>query len=150
MAANFRVSFLIGLLACAIAGFAYAQQPEQEFALNPEDVKHGAVLCSWGILLGVREFGDKCDPEKDVRFQAALDDAIARIDQFIIDNAPMTREKVEQYKQSLLRVPRDKLCKTPDLRQLYELERKAGPEDIARNVTDLLSVPRKPVANPCL
>jgi hypothetical protein len=136
---------------------AMAQSADRELPQpNPEDLKHGAVLCSWMILLGTKKIGEKCYPGQDTEFQALLAQSIARVDQFIIDNAPMTREKLEELKQASPfggEIPTESLC-SGDYRKFYEIEKEAygklGPEALRRGIDDLLSVPRQPVMNPCL
>jgi hypothetical protein len=137
-------------------GFAMPQTeyPEQEKdpplgKLNPEDVKHGAVLCAWTIYLTVRVIGDTCYAPKDENLHAALDQEIARIDKFIMDNAPATPDELEIMRRRFTFVTSDSICKR-ESRQFYEGIRNWGLEKIHQSVTDLLSVPRKPVMNPCL
>jgi hypothetical protein len=66
---------------------------------NPEDVAHGAVLCAWSIYIAIKETGSRCFADDDPDLKAALDASIARIDQSIIDNAPMSDEQFQSYKQ---------------------------------------------------
>jgi hypothetical protein len=148
---------LVSLLINVLPSFAMQQEtehPEQEKAPplgkpNPEDLKHGAVLCSWSIFLIVRTIGNTCYAPKDEEFRNTLDREIARIDKFIMDNRPATPEELEILRQGLAFMPPDYLC-SDQSRQFYEVFRNWGREKIRQGVTDLLSVPRKPAMNPCL
>jgi hypothetical protein len=148
---------LVSLSINAMPGFAMQQEtehPEQEKAPplgkpNPEDLKHGAVLCSWVIFLAVRAIGDTCYPQEDEKFRKTLDQEIARIDKFIMDNTPATPEELEILRRRLTVVYPASVC-NDDGRKFYELLRNRGPEKIHQSVTSLLSVPRKPAMNPCL
>jgi hypothetical protein len=146
--------FLIGALFVPAFDFATAQQTQPQQTLpqlsapNPEDIKHGAVLCVWSIYIMTKEFGDHCLSPKDEKTQSLLDQAIAHIDQFIIDNTPATREEVEKLKRAVANTG-DPVC-SPVARRLYERVQKAGSEEMDRSIANLLSVPRKPAMNPCL
>jgi hypothetical protein len=94
--------------------------------------------------------GDECFANEDAEFKAALSEGIERIDQFIIDNAPTTSERLAKAKRDMRFVsPEISICR-PDLVSIYLNMRQAGPEALRRSIADLLSVPRKPAMNPCL
>jgi hypothetical protein len=137
-----------GYVACGSAGFAmmpgHAMAEPADKILpqpNPEDIKHGAVLCIWMIYLGLREFGAKCYPSEAREVQALLDETIARVDDFIIENGPTTRQELERLKQTRPYgpLPANELCKS-DLRIMYEKLRenlqKNGQDAIRQGVTD--------------
>jgi hypothetical protein len=148
---KYSISLIALAMLVATGSGAIAQQNPPQFPNpNPEDLKHGAVLCAWGIYLAAKDIGETCYPSRDTAFQATLEKEIARIDRFILDNAPMTKEQLEQLKQTPPFKPQTALLCQQDLRHLYEVLRKAGPQKLDSSITDLLSVPRKPVLNPCL
>ena len=156
-AANLLKVLLVSLSINAMPGFAMQQEtehPEKEKPPplgkpNPEDLKHGAVLCSWSIYLAVRAIGDICYPQEDKKFRNTLDQEIARIDKFIMDNTPATPDDLEILRQRLTFQYPASVC-NGDGRKFYEMLRNLGSEKMHQSVTKLLSVPRKPAMNPCL
>jgi uncharacterized short protein YbdD (DUF466 family) len=111
---------------------------------------HGAVLCAWSIYIAIKETGSRCFANEDPEFKAALDDSIARIDQFITDNAPMTGEQFQRYKQHATDFTNSFDVCSRDYKMMYEAMRKAGPNEIRDSTARMLAVPRKPAMNPCL
>jgi hypothetical protein len=143
-------SFRVACLAIALACAALQARGEGLGTPNPEDIKHGAVLCAWSIYLAIKETGSRCFPDEDLEFKAALDNSIAHIDQFIIDNAPMTGEQFQHYKQRAIDFTiKFDVC-TRDHKMMYEMMRKAGPKEIGDSTARMLAVPRTPAMNPCL
>jgi hypothetical protein len=99
----------------------------------------------------MKAVGDTCFPERDKEFRAALDQAIFRADRFILVNANATPEALEARKKAGLKeLQGENICKNPDTLGMYQQMRDRGPGWIKSAADDLLSVPRKPVMNPCL
>jgi hypothetical protein len=113
----------------------------------------GAVLCVWMIYAEVQATGQTCFKGQDQAFQAELDSSIKRIDAFIIKNSsrPVTQAGLDarkaQGRQQLGAIKN--LC-TSGAAQMYQALRAGGPDKLRASTTDLLSIPREPVTNPCL
>ena len=126
---------------------AASTQKSAETADVAED-KHGAVLCAYWIYLDVQAIGERCFPN-DQRFQSTLAAEIPRIEKFIMDNAPATSEQVGQMRARMRADAVGATCGSSDLAGMYVAMRNREGE-LHKSVDDLLSVPRKPVLNPCL
>jgi hypothetical protein len=115
---------------------------------------HGAVLCVWGLYQLIQIVGEKCFPDEKSEFKNVIDEAIDKIDVFIMKNAPATREEIEKRKaHDREAVGSDsKLCdlERDSPMELYQGARRATPEEIRASVEKLLAIPRKPVMHPCL
>ena len=124
---------------------------------------HGAVLCIWSIYIELRSSLDVCFQGKYPGLRVDLDGAIGAMNGFIAANslAPLSAEAVgtavtahEAAAQAAAantapgRLPR--MCDSPDLGQMAAMMARASHDDMQKTVTDLLSVPRPPVMNPCL
>jgi hypothetical protein len=115
------------------------------------DKVHGAVLCGWMIVLNVKAFHDRCHPAADADVAAALNDASTRLDQFIAVNTPIPLEQAKGRTTSFLANATQALsCDDPDAERFYQQMKARGPAQIRGWMTDMLSVPRPPVASPCL
>jgi hypothetical protein len=120
---------------------------------------HGAVLCTWEIFIGVSEGLEACFPGQDPELRQDMKNAIAAINDFIVANSlmPTTITEVEarvsvRRQAAASRVSEDKSgneCRGGALGQLINALRKMPRELRLRAVSDLLSVPRPPVTNPC-
>jgi hypothetical protein len=116
-----------------------------------EDMKHGAVLCTWGIFEGVRQAGERCFAGKDPEFQAALGQSMSRIDAFIIANAPATPADLEARRKAVLaEAGTTDICKSPAAVYFYQALRDRGPASLKTMTDELLAVPRHPEMNPCM
>jgi hypothetical protein len=103
------------------------------------------------IALHAALTGRVCYPGEDEAFQSALDESLARIETFILENSSMSAAELAQSKQKYIDRERDRsqLC-GGDGQTLYEGLRSRGGEALRSSTAKLLSVPRKPVMNPCL
>ncbi|MCA1427350.1 MULTISPECIES: hypothetical protein [unclassified Bradyrhizobium] len=123
----------------------------------------GAVQCSWEIYVGVRAYTEACQPSEDQAFEADLDDAIARMNEFIVENSivPVTKSELQdairQRKQHVGDVVRGqsdddrrKLCEANPIRPMSIALRSASHDLRVSTLNTLLSVKRPPVKNPCL
>lgn len=113
----------------------------------------GAILCTWSIFETIRAVGQECYKGQDTAFQAELDRSMERIDEFIIKNSkhPVTRAEIEAERAQNLQKLRSGwyMCIGYGPR-MYEDLRKKGPETLNVQTTNLLSIPREPVMNPCM
>ena len=115
-----------------------------------EDIAHGAVLCTWSLMLGVKAVGEKCHAREDDSFASALAGAIADMDRFIAANGtPRTAALAAQAREVSTTLKREDIC-TPDGERLYEIVRSRGPAALREAVARMLAVPRPPVMNPCV
>jgi len=113
----------------------------------------GAVLCMWGILEAVRAAGRECFKGQDPAFQAELDHSMTRIDRFIIRNStrPVTQAALEARRvQGLQQLHAYGNICTGDAAKMYGVMRASGAAQLRAGTTELLSIPREPVTNPCL
>jgi len=113
----------------------------------------GAVLCTWGILEAARTAERECFRDDDKAVEAELDRSISRIDAFIIHNSvrPVTPAALEAERLRGIQAlhASGNICKS-DAGKMYEAIRAGGASRLEASTTDLLSIPREPVINPCL
>ena len=113
----------------------------------------GAVLCVWGIYQAAKAVGSECHKGADAAFQFELERSLNRIDEFILANSkhPMTRKDLESRRIEGLRqlLSSGSIC-VGDAARLYEALRDSGAAALQSQTTNLVSIPREPVMNPCL
>jgi hypothetical protein len=140
-----------------------AQIAEQRPTPPPPPVDpHGAVLCIWTIYIHLKTIGDRCFPDDASEFPELLNEAIERMDKFIMDNGPATRAEIDESKaKSRAYIANDRsICTRSEshpLLGMYEAmqsgTRYLPPETVREafreSITKLLAIPRKPVLNPC-
>jgi len=123
----------------------------------------GAVQCSWEIYVGVRSYTEACLSGEDRGFEADLDDAIDRMNDFIVENSlvPVTKSELQdaarQREQHVKQTvggqsddDRRKLCEANPIRPMSSALRSASHDSRVSILNKLLSVKRPPVKNPCL
>jgi hypothetical protein len=113
---------------------------------------HGAVLCSWGIYVALEAALEVCPEYRDEPLKAGLNDAIDRINDFIVANSlsPVTKTELEKRAASVTGDV-SQLCRPGGPVAAMLKSFKSMPHDkFMSSVADLLSVPRPPVMNPCL
>jgi hypothetical protein len=123
----------------------------------------GAVLCAWEIFVGVRNAIDLCFPGEFQALRADLSEAIDATNKFIVANSPGQVTKAGLEASITNRADRDRATLArfsgPASESLYcrtarndfiEPMATGSREDFRRGLADFLSVPRKPVMNPCL
>lgn len=122
-------------------------------AFQVDNTGKGAVLCIWSIYDAVRLVGRECHPSQDAAFQVELEQSIARIDEFIIANStrPVSKEQINALRAKGLEMLRlhGNIC-AGDTERFYQMFRSRGASALREQTTDLLSIPREPVMNPCL
>ena len=116
----------------------------------------GAVLCTWSILVAAANAAQKCGWGD----KPALAEAIGRIDAFIIANypEPITHEQLDARKAAdaglgyETAAGRASMCEhtTGSFGEMLWRIQTTEPEQLAALTSDLLSIPREPVMNPCL
>ena len=122
------------------------------FSSGSDSTGKGAVVCAWRIYVGAQQVGEKCFPGKDAAFKSELTQSIGRIETFIIENnsTPVTQAQLEANKQGQRRSnERFDIC-SGDGSAMYQMMRDGGPAALRTSVDELLSIPREPVADPCL
>src|SRR5271169_4173077 len=117
-----RAALIAALSLASLSLGAAAAPPTAGAPLNEaEDAKHGAVLCSWAILLDVQFVGDRCYSGQDVDFRQALSQSISRIDAFIVVNGPSTPEAVQrQHRAPEQEFACRDVCRVGDAVQFYQ------------------------------
>jgi hypothetical protein len=145
--------FGLGLTVSAIA--------QDRMILGPRQFEYdksgaGAVLCSWSLLLSIRTTSQACGMAKEP-IDDAIDQAIAAIDEFIIENSSLrpTRAMLEDFKQRAANQELDILRRRGlqnacGPRSDIQGFRSGTPEQMQASVRSLLAMPREPVMNPCL
>lgn len=119
----------------------------------------GAVLCSRLLTIHVRELAQRCHPDAAKEFIATADWAIGQIDRFIIENSAVTQARLDEDRAAYAKskfpasAPRERICQRANLdpgREYYLSLKPADFEKIREQTREQLSVPRKPLMNPCL
>ena len=125
----------------------------QGAVIRSDNTGHGAVLCSWGFMSGLRYAGEQCHAREDAALRQALSTGVARIEAFILQNAhhPMfTHADLDERRRIGLEQLRAQgpVC-TGYAEEAYQKMRSLGPTTVLRWTDDLLSIPREPVMAPC-
>ena len=117
---------------------------------NPEDLKHGAVLCAWGFYLAVQEAAETCHSGEDLALQAELVRSIRRMETFIKVNGHVDDAYIEAWEKRVRDQTKDaQACKDANTEELYQHIKAIGPDALRRGIDQMLAVPRTPVINPC-
>lgn len=122
---------------------------------------HGAVMCAYNMYLWVKGVLDSCFPEAHEEWKAEVDTALGKIRAFIAKNNLQRTPQSEidaafqsKYSQLIQHLrafddERQRMCavyKENMIRYMDGLKL----DGFRAQITDLLSVPRPPVMNPCL
>ena len=149
------------ILLVLVGVFSASGALSQSGGVTAEFDERGAVLCYWQIMITVKVFGDRCRVGQDETFRNFVDEAISETDNFIITNALATEEAVGQAKAAIYQLysepcltvncsRRFNVCESRDYQKLYEGLRVREISSLRIGLKEFLSVPRKPVMNPCL
>jgi hypothetical protein len=158
-----RTLCIAATLLLAIGLGAARADPETK----PEFDPHGAVLCIWSIYLVADKIGEMCFAGQDPEFKEFLDQSIKAMDTFIMENAPATAEQLtavkRQAREGEIAFMSDRARKeepgNPDVCtarifrdgvMIYRRLRDQDREELRTGIVKLLSIPRKPLMNPCL
>jgi hypothetical protein len=124
-----------------------------------ENDPQGGVLCIWSIYNVIQRVGAACFPEERT-FQTTIDEAVRRLDEFIVVNMPTSRQALEAARTSGLRASGvdeglPQRCTAGDRRfrdmfALYRQLRSRDPDLMRAELDQLLATPRRPSMNPCL
>jgi len=124
----------------------------------------GATECLWGIYVEIRNTLALCGKEEDASILKLMDDALDRINIFIIENSviPDAKERLEvRIREKLLGLIAQSSRMTEDERKkmcnegmadtfIKSLKAPQGIEKFKAEVDKFLSVPRPAAINPCL
>ncbi|CCE09606.1 conserved hypothetical protein [Bradyrhizobium sp. STM 3843] len=143
--------------------FDLERHADQITSMGSDHTGLGAVQCSWEIYVAVRAYVEACVPGEDRTFEVDLDDAIKRMNDFIVENSlvPVTKSQlqdaVEQRKRQVGDAVRGqsngdhtKQCEADAVRPISLALRSMSHDARVSNLNRLLSVKRPPVMNPCL
>lgn len=139
------------------------QEPISTRRIGDAEVKvdntgKGAVLCTWSMLVAAANAARECGWED----KPALAEAIGRIDAFIIVNSPepITQEQLDARKAAdadqgyETAAGRASICEhtagSHSFGEMLWSIHSTSPDQLAALTSDLLSIPREPVMNPCL
>ena len=131
---------------------------------RPENDPRGAVLCAWGLNVSALAWEEICHPNEHSEYGAFLNETQMKIDRFIEENSSTSeddlnktmREMLDRAHKNLneyLKTPEssvNSLCTRSWSARFFEPQRKMDLVAARKRLEDLLSVPRKPVMNPCL
>ncbi|HYD06061.1 MAG TPA: hypothetical protein VEC60_10055 [Reyranella sp.] len=141
-------------LAIACIGFVLTATPA--VAQEIDTTGKGAVLCAWQIFQTVRNVIDACAPGEFQALRSDMSWAIDATNDFIAANSPQPVTKAELEAVVARDAERDRARFTsascPTLREQWieSWSSVTMGEPFRRGVADMLSVPRKPVMNPCV
>lgn len=147
--ASVQRTLLLALLAVLVVDTNAAAQAKPS-APEIDRSGHGAVLCTWRLMVAANAAANSCPASRDPRTSAALSTAIRRTDKFIIKNSATTKDQLQQQKVMIKRELGAQRACVSGADELYSHFKAAGSEAIRREIDDLLSAPRKPLLNPCV
>jgi len=123
-------------------------QTEPRYAV--EDAEHGAVLCTWMIVVEMKATSEKCHASESPAIDAALADTLSDIHRFVAANSPTTVSEIQaQATQRIAQAKTEDIC-SGDGEQMYQAIRARGAPALRQSTARMLAVPRPPVMNPCL
>jgi 16S rRNA C1402 (ribose-2'-O) methylase RsmI len=138
-------------------GYKVVTDSEGRHAAEIDATGKGAVLCAWMLYSAAEQIGETCFKGQDSAYQAELRNSLARIDRFIIANSPervtqaqLDARRTTSRRENLAAASRTGGLCTGEMRELYTAFRTVGADGLRAGVDDLLSIPRKPVFNPCV
>lgn len=132
--------------------FASEKQPQIEI----DNSGKGGVLCGHSIIAATLAFARICKPEGQIQIQR-LEKAISRFEAFEVEHGKWAIAQAKEFTANAIletfpKKTGKKICKSATNSNLELFENFyigfAG-EKASKAVDDILSVPRKPVMNPC-
>ena len=105
------------------------------------------VLCMWAIVSVASEVGQRCRPGRDPEFQAELERAVSRFDDYVLRNSDATQEGVARFKMEQRSDP--ELCRGDGV-GFYDHLASAGQQELREQIEVLLSRPGRPEWGDCL
>lgn len=143
--------------------FSLERHGDRISSVGTDTSGRGAVQCSWEIYVGVRAYTEACFPGEDRSFEADLDNAIDRMNDFIVENSlvPVTKAQLQdavglRKRQAIESVSgpseddRRKRCEANAVGPMASAFRSTSHDKRVSTLNTLLSVKRPPVMNPCL
>jgi hypothetical protein len=142
-------------------GLSVAVHGEEMTAKRPPPVEfdsHGAVLCTWLIYNTLERVGRACFAN-ETAFNRELAEGIEAMDQFIVVNLPISADQLPEYKAKFIAnhsqngISKEPACSEfqPAELAFYQSARTRSTTERRRaDIGRLLSIPRKPVLNPCM
>lgn len=124
---------------------------------TPKEPGNG-ILCLHMTMISLLAVARECFPERDREYIAAMEEAIARFDDFVMRNHPAaTAENLAAFHEHHSEVGRKGALEVPDCQPMehsivgmYESFRQRTPPEKLRETTDaLLAVDRVPTFDPC-
>ncbi|MET0273169.1 MAG: hypothetical protein ABW360_09275 [Phenylobacterium sp.] len=142
----------------AAAAYAATTAPRVGDVIGTDTSGKGAIYCSWMMYDAVLDVAERCFPDRDAALRLELARSLARTDRFIIANSetPITQEQLDARRAAMraetqrIAARSGDMCRDPEMLRFYEAFRALGADKIRAGNDDLLSIPRKPVADPCV
>lgn len=154
MARRVSICMLALGISLGIARDAASQPPEFDHSGK------GAVLCTWLMMVEMRITIDLCYPSEFGDLRANLTEGIDTTNDFIVANSPtpVTKHDLNQNIARRLANERAQLAggspSPAECRkrreQFIEPMARQSRDEFHRWLSDFLSIPRKPLMNPCL
>jgi hypothetical protein len=117
----------------------------------------GAVMCGWMTHSHISNLLQSCRPDSHPKLKGAYKKAVDRINDFIVLNSltPVTKPEIEAAAKNMFdserkNTPLDKLCTSEFLPESKEDIDDVALKKFEANIDNFLSMPRPPVAEPCL
>lgn len=139
------------------------QSSRQRGTVGVDESGHGAVMCTWAIYVQIKTSVDLCGSAQAPQLGSELDEAIAKLNDFIAANSlvPTTVQAVaaavtaeeNKAKAAVAKLGEGgfaKTCSNPDIKQMISATARMSHAEWQKTVSDLISIPRPPVMNPCL
>ena len=143
--------------------FNLTREGDKIWAFGADTSGHGAVQCSWELYLGARSYVEACLPGEDPSFEARLDSALDRMNDFIVENSlvPTAKSQLQEAVEKRKRLAREQLrglsdddrrkkCEGNVMRPLIDRMKSVSHDAWVAGLDKSLSVKRPPVMNPCL
>lgn len=103
------------------------------------------------IYNAAAEVGRRCFPGQNPELQETLEQAVTRIDTYVLENSEASPALLETFKREQAHVgaPEEMLCQG-NLLELYKSAASTGVEVIRSHLDELLAVPGEPTWGDCL
>ncbi len=113
---------------------------------------HGAVICSWGMLIAYEAKLKTCAPDRAAASIKNIQKAIGKTNEFIVKNSilPISKEEIDvatKAKEEMYASKGKALCTKEEIEIL---DKSFSKDDFNIQIDKMLSVPRPPVINPCM
>jgi hypothetical protein len=143
------VALVLGWALSASAASAIANQNPIPPADGQEQRPAAGVLCVWAIVSVAAEVGRRCRPGGDPAFQAELERAVSRFDDYVLRNSDATPEGVARFKMEQGGADDPELCRSDGV-GFYDHLASVGRQELREQIEVLLSRPGRPEWGACL